>query len=280
MTAHLAQFGEEQIRSSIIAHLHNPARPSPFTVESLMEAAMRTYEVGAAEKYREWIKEAGKRSEFPWTVQDTSTLLGVVWAMVRDGLFFPYPKPLVNSSFNITLILTSRGVALLQEQEEDPLHPGFSAKFRAIVKDNESLARIEDAAQCLSKGLFRPAVVMMGLAVETTISILHRGLCEHLREISKPKQGMAKELLDAIETYVGNLPNKGNKDKKVALKRAITVAHDLRGDRNASSHPGEVPLTRGEVEDLFRGASRAIMRFWEHGIHEFWADFDKGPYTH
>jgi hypothetical protein len=146
--------------------------------------------------------------------------------------------------FPLQWMLTTLGVKRLEG--DHPLAPGAMERiWQAFKTDHEdSLARLEDAHTCFDRGLWRPAVVLLGLAYEELIQIT----CARL-QVALPKnvRPSAKAWLDALRTTI-----EGHKtgDAKTAALNALNVANAIRDARNNAAHKAASTWTAWEADEL------------------------------
>lgn len=165
-----------------------------------------------------------------------------------------------NKQFPLQWLLTSLGLARLAG--EHPLQPGAMKRLRDTFGTsnpqdpiNASLARLEDAHTCFDRGLWRPAVVLLGLAYEELVQLT----CDRLYIVvpAKPRPS-AKTWLDTLRTSVETNPKQG--DSETAALNALNVANAIRDARNNAAHKASSTWTALEVDELLADGMRAYPR--------------------
>jgi len=152
-----------------------------------------------------------------------------------------------NTQYPLHWMLTTLGLKRLEE--DHPLAPGAMERLRSkFRKDHEdSLARLEDAHTCFDHGLWRPAVVLLGLAYEGLLIVV----AQRLNVTSKPN---AKDRLDELRKAI---ENHKNGDAKTGVLNALNVANAIRDARNDAAHKASGTWTALEVDELLADGMRA-----------------------
>jgi hypothetical protein len=124
---------------------------------------------------------------------------------------------------------------------------GTASSLDAI---NDSLARLEDAHTCFDHGLWRPAVVLLGLAFEELLVVT----AQRLNVTSKSN---AKDRLDELRKAI---ENHKNGDAKTAALNAMNVADSIRNARNSAAHKASSTCAALEVDELLADGMRAYPK--------------------
>lgn len=147
-------------------------------------------------------------------------------------------------------VLTDLGVERLNT--EHPLAPGAMKRLwdKFGTDHEDSLARLEDAHRCFDHGLYRPAVVLLGLAYEELLGVVA------VRLKVKWKQN-AKDRLDELRKKI-----EGHRigDPKTAALNALNVANSIREARNDAAHKASSTWTALEVDELLADGMRAYPK--------------------
>lgn len=197
---------------------------------------------------------------------DLQKLSTVIWSLVSEGVFYPRIKS-VSASQNpyseYLFCLTRRGLQLIGTSSGHPSHPDFVSKIKAAAPaiTDEVLAAIEDASECLSRGLLRASVVMLGLASEITLSIALEGLL-HTGKVAPltVKRPKAQQVIDLLRATAVAWPDK---DQRHDFEMALVGLDVLRRERNNAAHPHPVGLDPDELESLLITAVRQITEIWK-----------------
>lgn len=263
---------EDEIRKALITGLTSPARSS-YTIPDLVLFVYRELcpKVSYQGMYNNWKMQYDGSEALATPARsspDSRRVLAVVWSLVSEGLLYPL-FPLIAQSqpyINVSFIITEQGRRTLQAAADDPLHPSFAARFRISVKNDEILTRMEDAARCLEKRLFRPCVVMLGLVVEETIHITHDAWT-HLQFVQAlaPRANL-RDYTSSLEAKVDVWSRK--QEERHLLRMALNGAETIRVARNSCAHPGRVDLTRAIVEEHYKTVGRSMPTFWDLPISQ------------
>lgn len=198
------------------------------------------------------VPEQGReRSEHP----DNLKILAAIWRLVAWGVIYPRFRhardgyPIQLDSVTITpageRVLARTGTGI----------PGVR------VSDSIQL-RFEDAKECLFHGLFRAAVVMIGLAYEELCQKVHDELRTRGRLSSSPRN--QRDRVQELITFVQGLPSRGpNTEKRHRGIVALGTAEAVRRKRNDASHPGNRFVSHQEVEELLFNATRGVAGLYD-----------------
>jgi hypothetical protein len=124
--------------------------------------------------------------------------------------------------------------------------------------NNDVVERLADAVSCLEHGLLRAAVVMVGLAVEETVTAAHDALSSR-GAVQNSRARLARDRLAELQVAVAGWPNV---DERHRRQMAIVAAESVRTERNRASHPGERFEDAAAVEELLVAASRQLPLIW------------------
>jgi hypothetical protein len=121
---------------------------------------------------------------------------------------------------------------------------------------------MEDAITCVRSGVLRPALVMLGLATETTIKTAHAALVHQNAFAARHPLAKARDLMDDIDAWVKALPAP-QKDKQHRLAMALSTVETIRVERNNAAHPGHTITDRLNIEALLTNGAHHIPVFWD-----------------
>lgn len=213
------------------------------------------------------------------TDHDVKKILTVCWNLVTEGVFYPEVLHVHNSSTpysDFVFCLTQRGLELVQLSAGHPFHPNFVGRLRSVAPSirDDVLAAIEDATQCLSHGLLRASVVMLGVAAETTLNLALDGLLATGKVQKAPKRPKAQEVIELLKTAAPGLPNDNEKHD---FEMALVGLDGLRRERNKAAHPHPAMLECEQVEALIVAVARCIQDIWRISIQSSVNDGYKLP---
>lgn len=274
----LAQVSEPQLRDAAIAALAELHRLGParklFTYGEFVGRFLRLAlpQLPGADLARLGKELAGYQAEIihhpsgsitPEEHPDNAALLTVLWRLIGDGVVYPRLRE-QRDGYTACIeyvALTPRGQRVVAGNNDHPLRPGYIERLRARAPrmSDDVLMRLADAASCLEHGLLRASVVMVGLAVEETITEAHETLARR-GTIATPRARMARDRLAEVEGAIAVWPNN---DERHRLRLAIVSAENIRTERNRASHPGERFEDALLVEELLVSASRQLPVFSE-----------------
>lgn len=191
---------------------------------------------------------------------------GFLWGLVRAGLAVPQPD--TNGWHLPTVVLTGEACDFIHSSDPHPLLPGSVARVQARCGDlpGHVVDLLSDASECVSYGLNRPAIALLGFAYEAAI-------------------GEVLESLVRMGRYTGNLPSRawervkvvresiprvftGNgreaKEASSAAELACDFADKIRNRRNQASH---APKAYGfadhdEIEEFLTSGFRCLPDLW------------------
>lgn len=220
---------------------------------------------------REWairLKEAFHAQEQPW-------MLGVVeflWWMVRAGLAIPIGDSTRSYQYPATFRLTSAGLSFFDRIDDHPLLPGAidRARNRCPGLPVGVVDLLGDSRRCLEHCLFRPAVVVMGVAYEEAIDAVIDAL--DTRHLLSAKAALAEDAVKRLKRVAAlleqALPGAANSEARRAAAAAYDFADALRRRRNDAAHtrPKYGFEDRAEIEDLLVAAVRHLPGLWSPAI--------------
>lgn len=142
---------------------------------------------------------------------------------------------------------------------EHPLRPGTVERLWAQFGDDheDSLARLEDAITCLEAGLYRAAVVLLGLSYEELVKLLHERLDP------KAKAYNALDRQKQVRKRVENAPNSEPKERALA---ALNVADSIREERNDAAHKAASEWEATEVDELLADGLRSYAKLASYSL--------------
>lgn len=198
-----------------------------------------------------------------------------LWWLIRAGLASPLrtgrnPK---GEEVLVHLRPTEAGIRLLQNTDDHPVLPGYLARVsqRCPGIPSEAVAHLADATTCLDHALGRPAVVLAGLAYETTIDeivtslIAKSKLPANTADLKPAMKGRAVRAL-VPDAFPGKLP--AEVSARFAAVAAWDFADRLRDRRNEGAHPGGqydfTDLT--ECHEYLLSAGRHLPALWSIGV--------------
>jgi hypothetical protein len=195
---------------------------------------------------------------------DNVRLLQAIWQLIADGIVYPRLRSMRDdqpASIHF-LVLTDRGLDVIVDADH-PRRPGFAGRFAAKHPEVsvEVVARLDDAAVCLERGVLRAAIVMLGLAFEETL----RAAYDAVALPAAPPPKIARDFLAALRNHVASLSMAKAEDRHV-LSIALVAAESVRTERNRAAHPSAVFDDTNAVEELLVSASRQIPVIWDRLI--------------
>jgi len=201
-----------------------------------------------------------------------------VWWMIRAGLATPdflIVTPLTHAgarpeeardpgTYVNQLRLTDLGVRFLQTTPDHPLAPGYLERLATRLPDfpNGTLALLRDAAACLEVALYRPALVVLGVAAETLIEDALGELAKH--GFPEASAALKKQAGDRIASFRKLLPKLDlGKEAERMTDAALSYADDLRTRRNQASHTSLPFEDADELEQLAVASSYHLPKLWD-----------------
>jgi hypothetical protein len=162
------------------------------------------------------------------------------------------------------LRLTDLGLRFLQSAPDHPLAPGYLVRLAARLPDfpKGTLALLRDAAACLEVALYRPALVVLGVAAETLIGDALEAL--ERRGFTEASAALKKRAGDRVGSFRKLLPKlKLSKEDERVTDAALSYADDLRAKRNTASHTSWPFEDADELEQLAVASSYHLPKIWQ-----------------
>ncbi len=195
-------------------------------------------------------------------------VIDFVWWMIRTGLawpeLFPIPQGTVGHAPGnqlVSLHLTDDGLRFLDSADDHPLAPGFLKRLRARHPEvpDAVMVLLEDAQACLDVSLYRPAVVLLGLAYETAVEGVLLDLATKALTTTKSIQtANAGDRIAMLKKLLTRLQLKDEERRKG--EDAIAFANHIRERRNDAAHttPKWPFDDSDEIEELLTSAARHL----------------------
>jgi hypothetical protein len=175
-------------------------------------------------------------------------VMDFAWWMTRAGLawpeLFPIPQGTIGNQPGhqpgnqlVSLHLTDDGLGFLDNADDHPLAPGFLKRLRARHPEvpDAVIVLLEDAQACLDVSLFRPAVVLLGLAYETAVEGVLLDLATKALTTTKSVQSAnASDRIAMLRRLLNKLQLK--EEDRARAEDAIAFASRLRDRRNDAAH--------------------------------------------
>lgn len=195
-------------------------------------------------------------------LEDEAAFLGAFWRLVTLG----FAVPCSDNAFlagRSGLIVTARGKTVLQADDDNPFAPSYLRKLRTshamcgTEEGRDVIDRLEDAWACLDAHLYRPAIVMMGVASEVSANLA----CDLLQLGGRN----AAARMDLLVAHVDGLPDRqsAQAERKRVLKAAVDSMSLLRGLRNDAAHGRNFTIGRYDAHERYGSAARRLPKFWE-----------------
>lgn len=165
--------------------------------------------------------------------------------------------------------LTRAGVRFLEATDDHPLLPGYLDRLasRCPGLPDDVKVLLLDARACLDRLLLRPAIALMGVALEAAIEAVAETLV--LRSHLAPavmEQSAARRIasLRAVVDQVMPGTKSQDRDNRFAAIRALEYCDLLRRRRNDAAHtrPTFDFTDREEAEEYFVSAARHLPNLW------------------
>ncbi len=166
--------------------------------------------------------------------------------------------------------LTARGAALLDRKEDDPLLPGYLDRIKKRCPDmpDAVLALFVDARACLDHALYRPSIVLLGVAYELAIGEVVDSLAtRNLVKTNTPQSEASERIKRVVALLDDDTKTKDMRltgEERTLAQAAYRFADLLRRRRNEGAHP--IPALdfehRGETEEYFVSAARYLPGVW------------------
>lgn len=210
----------------------------------------------------------------PWDEHyDNVVILSAIWSLVAEGIIVPRLLCSGNNALNegkavieIGFVsLTPLGEAILVGAADHPRFPGSLQRLltRHPALTDEILPRLDDAIRCIERNLARPAVVMTGLAMETTLANVEKAWVTlayaTARSGDRTPQALDR-LVDAKKTVEQNYQKN---EPRQRLLFAVLAAEQVRHQRNLAAHDPAESFSTSAADELLRIAVGAIDTFYE-----------------
>lgn len=136
--------------------------------------------------------------------------------------------------------ISDTGVRLLKN--EHPSRPGVMLRLRTAygATHEHSLNRLEDATSCFEHGLYRSAVVMLGLSYEELFKVL-------TKQLGVTVKWQASDQQDEVRKFIDHAPNGASKTSALC---AFPIADVIRDKRNVAAHRAASAWDSVEVDEL------------------------------
>jgi hypothetical protein len=205
---------------------------------------------------------------------DNRKLLSSLWSLIGTGYVWPRltdrQQGGTYSVHIVRVVVSDRLQRLAANADAHPLHPGFIARFRRNVPTatDEVVAYLEDAVSCAEARLYRPALIMAGVASEQTIRTTHAALVHLTLVAARDASAGARTLLADMAAVVANwqdpgVPARQTNEDRHRLNLAMTFAEALRVERNQVAHPGVALGDEVLVEQMLMGFAHHAAACWE-----------------
>jgi hypothetical protein len=199
-----------------------------------------------------------------------------VWWFIRVGFGVGtdgYPKGEEGEEgYPNSIRLTHAGVRFVDAGEDHPALPKFleRVKARCPALPDGVVTLLEDARPCFDHGLFRPSVVLIGVAYELAIEHVVDALATKGLLTRKVADQTAAPRIIAIKTMLQADAIKAvlETDDRTAAIAAYDFADTLRLRRNAAAHttPKHGFDDRQEIEEFLISASRHLPALWRLAV--------------
>ena len=205
-----------------------------------------------------------------WVSEDSDTrkIMTALWGLVSDGILYPrFNTDDSREQFVLSYFgTTERGDRVLDSRQSHPLSPTFIDHLRREVPliTNDVLSHLEDASECLRRGLLRAAVVMIGLAAEETVRITLEALI-NLGKLTGVPSWKAVNQLAQLKTVAEAWPQR---EEKHQMTMAVLAFEAVRRQRNGAAHPGAVRLEHLQIESLLTLTASHIPVMWKIPIQQ------------
>jgi hypothetical protein len=191
---------------------------------------------------------------------------GFLWWLVRAGLAVPLTTP--DDWYLPSIALTDAGFQFIDSAGDHPLLPGGVKRVEDRCAGQLPIQVVDlltDAVECLSHGLNRPAIVLLGVAYESVIEAVLESL--HLRQLTGPLPAKAWQRIAALRAAIPSV-FPGNtiaaKEARGAAEWACDLADKIRDRRNQASHTKQAHGFQDpdEVEEFITSGFRRLPDLW------------------
>jgi hypothetical protein len=191
----------------------------------------------------------------------------LIWWLERAGLAIAIQW---QHGWPTTLRITRRGLALINGNDADnPLLPGFLNRVRERCPGlpHGAVALLVDARACLDRALFRPALVLMGVAYELAIENVIDALAT--KGLVKPDT-IEKEAAERLRRIRAFLVDDAKlkmivleRDDRARIRDAYDFADRLRLRRNDAAHTKPlIDFDQPETEEFIVSAGQHLAGLW------------------
>lgn len=277
---HLAGIPDHRIQESVIEGIEFLRRGdgtrNSFAYDDVVgQVARILVAANAGAATQDWVRSQIGYQQVPQGIgpehDDNRKLLGAIWGLVGIGVLFPrliFRHPDGHPIAIDRVTLTEKGVRLVSNAAQHPLHPGFLPRFRQVAPTATPIivAHLEDAIECLRAGLLRPTLMMIGVANEETIRTMHGAFVhQQFCQAAQPRAGAALllgQVLAAVNLWTPGNTNRTS-DELRRIKSALSAAEVIRDERNGAAHPGSQITDAAHIESLLMCAGHHLPVLWE-----------------
>jgi hypothetical protein len=213
--------------------------------------------MGTRQLYQRYGEVTEQDDEWP----DAACIHAALWLFVSHGLIYPRLRRFRQDGYPTVIeyvVPTPAGIRVF-DQPAHPLQPEFLDRLRRSWPSvpDEVIARFEDAAECLARGLIRAAVVMVGLATEHVVQEAH------VRVVTTGKASRHSKTRDRLSDLLHVTGTISNPEEQHVLRAGLAAVEVVRTARNRASHPGAAFDSSAEVEELVVLASHHLPVVWK-----------------
>lgn len=194
----------------------------------------------------------------------------LIW-LERSGLAYHLGREGLRSAVTWVRLLPA-GLEFFDADQVDHLSPWLPDWVERIQKRCKRIpvdvvSGLLDAVSCFDAGLYRPAMVVAGVAFETAVEAVVRTLIRRKHLPATVLDDAAAKRISAVRNVVDTVlagKTSQQRDDRYASKRALDFADDLRRRRNDAAHtqPRHDPRDRAEVEELLVEIGRKLPDLW------------------
>jgi len=185
------------------------------------------------------------------------------WTLIGRGVI--YPHLVGDQGHPMRLHVTEKGVQVLAARQDAPHRAGFLKRLweRLPRIEDEVFTRLQDAQDCLDADLFRPAIVMIGIAAEVTIKAAYKTMAQ--LSLVRGEASQLKDMLVEVHAQHGALRDgdASRSDRVHRIKMALAFVETVRTQRNDAAHPGNPSPDGAIVRAQFTSACLHLPVVWE-----------------